>query len=211
MHKKERMMALHRENIMKAAQELFEKNVYDGTKISDISQKSGNSSRTIYGYYESKEYILYHIVETGLKSLKQDILDVISQNKDFVTGYRGIYSAMIKYHREFPASAFYVNGKSFADFDFENMTDTVKNIIKLGNEINEALSVFIKKGIESGAVRDDVIPMATVYILWSSVTSFISLVKTKGEFICRTLYFSESELLDYGFKQIINSILETRI
>jgi len=53
--------------------------------------------------------------------------------------------------------------------------------------------------------------MMSVYVLWSNITSLLTLSQTKGRFISKQFSISEDEFLDYGFKQIINSILEVRI
>ena len=60
--KKEAVAALHREQIMKAAEALFTEKGYEQTTIDDISKASQYSRRTLYAYYESKEDILYHII-----------------------------------------------------------------------------------------------------------------------------------------------------
>ena len=210
-NKKEAVAALHREQIMKAAEKLFSEKGYEQTTIEDISKASEYSRRTIYAYYESKDDILYHIIEKGLIELKKDIEGAINLNEDFITEYKAICMAMSKYQSEYHHSADNVNSANAANFDFENLSDTVKHILLLGTEINATLATFIENGKEKGIVRQDVIPMLTVYVLWSSITSFISLAQTKGQFISKQFSISDNELLDYGFKQIINSILEARI
>lgn len=210
-NKKEAVAALHREQIMKAAEKLFSEKGYAQTTIDDISKASEYSRRTIYAYYESKDDILYHIIEKGLLELKKDIESAINLNEDFISGYKAICIAMSKYQSQYHHSANNVNRANTANFDFENLSDTVKHILLLGTEINTILAGFIDNGKEKGVVRQDIIPMLTVYILWSSITSFLSLAQTKGQFISKQFSISENELLDYGFKQIINSILEVRI
>lgn len=57
----------------------------------------------------------------------------------------------------------------------------------------------------------DTIPELTVYVLWSGITSLFSLVQTKGQYISGHYSISDKEFLEYGLKQLINSILEERI
>ena len=90
-------------------------------------------------------------------------------------------------------------------------SDTVKNILCLGTEINEILEALILRGQKNGEVRKDVNPLLTVYVLSASLDSLLALAETKGEFICMQNGMTEEEFLDYGFRQIINSILEVRI
>lgn len=210
-NRKEAIAAFHREEIMKAAEKLFSEKGYEQTTIEDISKASEYSRRTIYSYYKSKDDVLHHIIEKGLIELKKDIENAINLNEDFIAGYKAICMAMSKYQSEYHHSASKVNSANTANFDFENLSDTVKRILSLGTKINVILAEFIESGKEKGVVRQDIIPMLTVYILWSSITSFISLAQTKGQFILKQFSISENEFLDYGFKQIINSILEEQI
>ena len=83
-------------------------------------------------------------------------------------------------------------------------SDTVKNILCLGTEINEILETLIVRGQKSGEVRKEV-------VLSTSIDSLLALAETKGKFICAQNGMTEEEFLDYGFRQIINSILEVRI
>lgn len=210
-NKKEAVAALHREQIMGAAEKLFSEKGYDQTTIEDISKASAYSRRTIYAYYESKDDILHHIVERGLIELKKDIETAISRNEDFIAAYRAIFMAMRNYQSGYHHSVDCVNRASASGLDFENCSDTVKNILLLGTEINTILAAFIESGKEKGIVRQDIIPTLTVYILWSDITSFLTLAQTKGAFITKQFSISEQEFLDYGFRQLINSILEVRV
>ena len=210
-NKKAAVAAVHRERIMNAAEQLFSEKGYIQTTIEDISKLSEYSRRTIYAYYESKDDILHHIIEKGLLTLKSDLEEAVTRNRDFMSQYQAICDAMSKYQREYPHSLENVNGAKSGAFDQLELPDTVKRILVLGTEINELLADFIEAGKAKGFVRQDVVPMMTVYILWSSITALLTLTQTKGRFIEKQFSISEKEFLDYGFKQIINSILEVRV
>lgn len=215
-NKREAIAALHREQIMSAAETLFSEKGFETTTIEDISKASGYSRRTIYAYYESKDDILHHIIEKGLLLLKGEIENavqgsVIQNSNDFVVKYKAICLAMIRYQTECPHSLDNVVKAKTETLNLENVSDTVKRILNLGTEINELLAVFIENGKKNHIVRQEVVPMLTVYILWSCITSFITLVQTKGNFIGKQFHLSEEDFYEYGFKQIINSVLEERL
>ncbi|MGN0267281.1 MAG: TetR/AcrR family transcriptional regulator [Lachnospiraceae bacterium] len=231
-NKKDAVAALHREQILKAAEKLFSEKGYVQTTIDDISKASAYSRRTIYAYYENKEDILHHIMEKGLLALKTDIENAVNRQGDFMEGYREICMAMRNYQREYPHSADTIKVADtshigvFNNFDTSDVShtskvtndsnpsdisDTVKHILCLGEEINGLLASFIEKGKEKGIVRKEVVPLLTVYILWSGITALLTLADTKGTYICRQFNISENEFLDYGFQQLINSILEVRV
>ena len=210
-NKKESVAALHRKAILEAAEKLFIERGFGETTISDISAASGYSRRTIYAYYLSKEDILHHIIVQGLSSLNNDIKIGMAESGDFITRYRSICAAMKKYYEDCPLSAESVITAETGKIAPEAPTPAVRDILKLGDEINGLLSRFIQDGKTSGAVRSDVEPMPTVYILWSSISSLLTLTGTKGRFLTQSLSCTRDEFLKYGFRQIINSILTERI
>lgn len=95
------------------------------------------------------------------------------------------------------------------DMDLGNYQDN--SIDAFGTEINEILETLIVRGQKSGEIRKEVVPVLTVYVLSTSIDSLLALAETKGKFICAQNGMTEEEFLDYGFRQIINSILEVRI
>lgn len=211
MSKKEAVAELHRMRIMTSAERLFSEKGYAQTTINDISKASEYSRRTIYAYYESKEDIVHHIIEKGLLSLKTDIENAANDNVGFVEAYRAVCRAKIRYRKDYPYSLETLKYSDAVKIKQLTASDTVKNILCLGTEINGILEALIVRGQKNGEVRKDVVPVLTVYVLSASLDSLIELVKTKGNFICAQKGMTEDEFFDYGFRQIINSILEVRI
>lgn len=210
-NKKEAIATLHREQIMQAAEEMFSQKGYTQTTIADISKASKYSRRTIYAYYQSKDDILYHIIGKGLQILKQDLASTLHADGDFVTQYFAVCDAIRKYQAECPYSQKYVSSSNTGELVLENLSPAVEQILTLGTEINELLAQLIQSGKDQKIVRKEIVPLPTVYILWSSITALLTLVKTKGAFIAKTFAISEEEYLMYGLKQIVNSILEEHI
>ncbi len=118
---------------------------------------------------------------------------------------------MSRYRTECPHSLESLKRSGAAMIEQSAISNTVKNILRLGTEINDILEALIARGQKSGEVRKDVVPVLTVYVLSTSLDSLLSLVETNGKFICAQNGMTEDEFLDYGFRQIVNSILEVRI
>jgi hypothetical protein len=96
-------------------------------------------------------------------------------------------------------------------FNEKDIPEVIIRILSLGDEINQILASFIEDGIKQKVVREDINPMATVYIMWSNISSLLSLVETKEMVIKKQLGMTDSEFLDYGYTQIVNSLLKERI
>lgn len=207
-NKKDAVAALHRKQIMISAERLFLEKGFVQTTIHDISEDSDYSRRTIYSYYESKEDILYHIVEKGLLSLKVNINTALSKSNDFLDRYRMICTAFKSYQYDSPSSMDSVIKVKATGFNEKDIPEVIIRILSLGDEMNQVLAKFIEDGIKQKVVREDINPMATVYIMWSNISSLLSLAETKETIIKKQLDMTSSEFLDYGFTQIIHSILK---
>lgn len=206
-NKKENVAALHRETIMDAAEKLFLEKGVIATTIDDISKSSEYSRRTIYAYFESKEDILYHIIARGLSALKENIEAAIESSSDFIKQYSAICDAMKEYHMNSPQSFESVNQANTKNIDLSAIPPVITQIFSLGTEINAALADFIESGKKGGIVREEVQTVKTVYIIWSSISSLFSLVQSKGIFLEKEFSTTQADFLEYGYKQIINSII----
>ncbi|MBN1598174.1 MAG: TetR/AcrR family transcriptional regulator [Bacteroidales bacterium] len=69
-----------RQKIMDSALDLFAKNGYDNTSISQIASKADISKGLLYNYFKSKEDLLEAILNTGI----DELMDVFDPNKDGV-------------------------------------------------------------------------------------------------------------------------------
>ncbi len=210
-NKKESIAELHRKTILQAAEQIFLEKGFSAATIDDISKASQYSRRTLYIYFDGKEDILYHIILNGLIALKENLFKGISENTDFLEQYKAICIAMKKYHESSPQSFDSVNQAKNKEFDFNALPEVVIRILAIGTEINAVLADYIESGKKRGIVRPDTKPMQTVYVMWASISSLLSMVQNKGEFLKKEFSTTKDDFLEYGFKQIINSILEERI
>lgn len=210
-NKKASVAALHKENILHAAERLFIQKGFSATTIDDISKAAEYSRRTVYAYFGSKEEILYHIVLKGLAFLKEKLTDAVKSDEDFLKQYQAICKAMAAYHATSPLSFESVNQMRNKNMNLQEMPQVVFDIFAIGEEINRLLEQYIETGIKQNVVRANVKVKQTVYVLWSSISSLLSLAQNKGLYIEKAANTTLEEFLNYGFTQIINSILEERI
>lgn len=127
---------------------------------------------------------------------------------DFAERYYAICDAIRRYQCECPHSAGSVRQARPEQFD-GSLSDTVQQILALGDEINALLADFIAEGQRDGVVRKELHPLMTVYVLWSGITALIDLAQTKGALLSAQLSVSEDEFLHCGFDQLLHSILVT--
>ena len=210
-NKKESVAALHKQSILSAAEKLFLEKGVASTTVDDISGASEYSKRTIYAYYANKDDILHHVVLKGLTSLKQDLIEALRGQDDFLRQYHAICGAMERYQANSPQSSTTVNQMKISGVDFNALPPAAVKIFEAGAEINALLAGYIERGKRQGVVRADIEPIKTVYVMWGAITSLLSLAQYKGEFLEKEFSSSKESFLEYGYRQIINSILKEQI
>lgn len=202
---------LHKKNILCSAEKLFVEKGFANTTIDDISKLSEYSRRTIYSYFDSKKEILNHIVLQGLEGLLENISLTVESTNDYIKKYESICKAMENYYLNSPYSFEMVSQMKNKNMNMKALSKTVMKIFEIGNEINNLLEEYIDNGKKQGVFRSDIKTKETVYIIWSNISSLFNLIDNKGQFIEKDTNTTKEQFLKYGYKQIINSILEERI
>ncbi len=210
-NKKDNIAALHKQNIMNAAELVFSEKGFNHATINDISKAADYSRRTIYAYFDSKEDIYNHIVLKGLRFLMMELSEGIAAETDFIQQYHAVCKAMTDYYTTSPHSFDAVNQLETKKIDFNHLPKIVSDIFVVGEEINRLLEDLITDGMNKGVIKADVKVKETVSIIWSCISAILILVKNKGSFIEVALQTTVDSFLNYAFNQIINSILEERI
>ncbi|MBI9048633.1 MAG: TetR/AcrR family transcriptional regulator [Anaerolineaceae bacterium] len=210
-NKRARVAELHRQIVMDCAKGLFLEKGYEATSMEEICEVSTYSRRTIYKYFKNKEDIYLHLVYQGLENLHQEIKLAINSTPYFMAQYRAVCNAMKAYYQNHPHSFQAVNQRKSTAADQVVAPQILSDISTIGEEINLVLISYIEAGIKVHVVLDTIHPRQTVYVLWSSISALLEMAENKEEHIKKQFGISIDDFLQYGFDQIIDSILEERI
>jgi hypothetical protein len=83
----------------------------------------------------------------------------------------------------------------------------LEEIYQLGETLNEDFALIIHAGVKQGLFRDDLQVAPAGLILWSCLTTLISLALSKRAYIESTM-LSAQEFFDYGFDLILRTVLK---
>jgi AcrR family transcriptional regulator len=209
--KRERMKALHRQIILESAKEVFLRRGFDAANMDEICEVSTYSRRTVYKYFDSKEEIYLNLVYLGLVELHQNIQKAIEGTPYFMAQYRAICAAMKTFYQDHPHSFHAVNQYKPENEDQSSLAEVISNIGSIGEEINLVLISFLEAGIKQKIILDTIHPRQSVYVMWSSISAILEMAENKEAHIQKQFGISVDDFLQYGFDQIIDSILEDRI
>ena len=147
--KKENKKKLKRENILKAAAELFSRKNYHEVMMEDVAKLVSVAKGTVYNYFNSKEDLYFSIMESRLERLTSLLKERINSESSTIGALRAfvvtLYSFMM------------TNQNFFLIFRKETLNGDQKfydNLITLENEIKNIFRDIIFKGVIEGLFRE---------------------------------------------------------
>jgi TetR/AcrR family transcriptional regulator, fatty acid metabolism regulator protein len=156
-----------REEILKAAQEVFAKKGFQEATVSDVAQQAGVSDTTIYEYFSTKEDLLFSIpMETSLKAME------LESFLHYIRGSSNKLRAIIYHYLQF-----YQNNPDYASVVMlilkqnRNFLQTeTYQIIRKGFRI---ILDVIEEGIATGEFQKDTDPLLVRHVLLGSIEHLV--------------------------------------
>jgi AcrR family transcriptional regulator len=142
-----------REQIIKAAEDVFSKKDFQTATISDVAKQAGVSDATIYEYFTSKEELLFSIPRANIENSKTILEDHLLYIKGAANRLRGIIYHLLSYYQdnaEFAAISLMILKTSRKFMETETYTYLREYYQIIINTINE--------GIETGEFKNDINP-----------------------------------------------------
>lgn len=209
-NRKDSIVAMHKQNIMAAAKELFISKGFEGTTMDDISAQAQYSKRTVYSYFAGKEQIYSTIILTGITELMLKIHAACEEDGDFVARYFGICKVLSDFYADSPTYfdgiiSFQNKAAEYIEKSPEN--ENIKAIFDVGEQINTELEAFLKNGQQQGIILDHLELKKTVLIIWNTMLSIIVMAGKKSSYIETVAGSSQEEFMRFGFYLLLNSIL----
>jgi len=127
----ERRKEQSKEDIRRAAKELFIKFGADKVSINDIARKAGVAQATVYNNFGNKENLVHDYHGTIVKKIASSFRSVVVMKKSWVDKLQSFLQSWI---------------------DIADQSDT-KSLDSVGGELEESFREFIKEGKEQGSLR----------------------------------------------------------
>jgi AcrR family transcriptional regulator len=164
-----------REQIIKAAEEVFSKKDFQNSTISDVAKQAGVSDATIYEYFTSKEELLFSIPGENINESK----NLLNEHLLYINGASNKLRGMI-YH----LLAYYQNNPDFASISLMILRTNRKfKETEIYNSLREHYNLIIKiieEGIESGEFKKDINPYFVRSVILGAIEFIIIRWLMKG-------------------------------
>jgi len=137
----ERRKEQSKEDIRRAAEELFSRFGADKVSVNDIAHKAGVSQATIYNNFGSKDELVHDYRKTIVNTIASRFREILVWKKSYVEKLQGLLQSCIDI-----ADRYKIEIESSEEKQPHN---------SIGKEIESSFLEFIKEGKEQGNLRSD--------------------------------------------------------
>lgn len=140
--------------VIATATKLFHEKGYEATSVQDIADELGILKGSVYYYIDSKEDLLFHIIEEGHERLVQQVDDVLAQNG---LSHTEALREFIVRHVQFVAGNLPMIGIFFNDFRAVQ-GERREAILEARDRYEKRIRGILAAGQETGEFRSDMHP-----------------------------------------------------
>jgi AcrR family transcriptional regulator len=158
-----------KEKIKKVSINLFYKQGYFATGISDIARASGIQKASIYYHYANKEEILFDIFKTTMIDLDSNLERALKGGKGVEERLRAAIKSHVLFHVDRQKEVF------ISDSELRGLTvDNYRTIISLRDKYEKKFQALLRTGIKEGVFSNfdykvtsyGIITMCTAVSIW---------------------------------------------
>ena len=186
-------MSSMKDTIKKVSIQLFYKQGYFATGISDIARASGIQKASVYYHYANKEDILFDILKTTMKDLDANLEKALKGAKATEEKVRAAIRSHVIFHIDRQKEVF------ISDSELRGLTvDNYKTIIDLRDKYEKKFQALIRAGIKEGVFSNldykvtsyGMITMCTAVSIWFRLSGRLTqedIANIYSEFIVKGL------------------------
>lgn len=207
MSRKELEIERKKEEIIKAAEDLFFTIGFDGTSMDEISKNSEFSKRTVYKYFFSKEELYATIAYRGLCVLKDLIENELNSSTNISEAMHKMSKSLMKLHKSNKNYPRAISG--LLSIISRSSSDGIylKKCIETLNGIFDLLKEILRRGIKDGSIKKDIDINKTVYSIQMIFAGIYSINKNIFKFVkIKEDDITFEEIFEYNFNLIIMAI-----
>ncbi len=203
--RREREKQQRREDILEAAEELFDEKGYEATTIEEIARRTELSKGTIYLYFRSKDELFLSVCAKGITGFRDHIAKAVERKRGIESKMKTIYLSYIEFFLAVP----HIFGMLRDTYNERTRHNLSRESIDIINwtiaEVLYYASLFTQQGIDAGLFRKDIDPYDFSVMAWRTATGLIELAILNEPGVAdkkaiRRMFSESIELLMGGLK-----------
>jgi len=205
--RKEREKEQRKQEIITAAEKVFNKRGIDHATMDDVAEQAELSKATLYLYFSSKDEIYSAIFSKSQEKLFKSIrnaTDQLSDTKDKITAFISTFISFQKRNPEYFEAFFYFLTKDLVIYEQDCY---VKQRRESGQEFLSNWVNLLQKGKDEGLIRENLNEIPVALILWMQLIGFLKIYPKLNKTLNKEFNVTEESILVDYFELIFNGMI----
>ncbi len=209
--RKKRISAIHREEIVDAAERLFLRKNYHEVSMDEISKEAEFTKKTIYAYFASKELLYIEIMIRGYHKLLNHLEKAmqLSSQKLATAQIQELGLAYMEFSLKHPNYYQAITDYENQERDFTVSTTqeaSKKELYTLGEQSMAYLIEAVSAGISKGEILQIHDPISTSVYLWSCLTGILHVLHRKKHYLEKGKHIEAKTFATQAIMQLVQSL-----
>lgn len=203
--RKEREKQQRKEEIVKAAEEVFFSKGFDKSTMDDIAEQAELSKGTLYLYFKSKEDLHMAVAHKAVSMLSEAAAGIENGEGSALEKLVQLGRATIEFSRKFPdhmKSIIFLEGFEMQQLSFS--ASEFQNVLYSESPVGMVVRI-VEQGVKEQLIRSDIPPLVIAHTLWMQMISVMRFV-TNRSIMFQMLELSPSSIYESHFEVVINGI-----
>ena len=207
--RKKEAPSVHRANIARAAQMLFERQGVEKTTVDEIAEVASYGKATLYVYFANKDEIFFYVVHQHMLELLTKLNGIIEAETSTVAHWYETYLEIcFAIHNCCKDSPLYFDAmidEIDVAVDDPDLPMTYREIYATGEELEKVATIMMDRGVELGLIKDSLSYSETAMYFWGAITGIVRMYERKSSYY-NQIGLAES-FLPRAFLGLVNGYL----
>lgn len=205
--RRDREKKVREAEIIQAAELIFRQKGYENASMDDIAREAQFTKRTLYQYFESKENLLFAVLQKGMVKFQTYLTNEIDRNQ---TGYEMIRQTMQASYRFYCDHPEFFRLMNLVGIARQQVTDSGENrqaYFTTNDAMFDSMALVIKAGQADGSINNELDAVKTSMSLLFLMTAFFNQLAITGKSFSTHFNMDEQDFSTYTM-DLIMRILE---
>jgi AcrR family transcriptional regulator len=206
--RKEREKEKRREDILKAAVQVFFKKGVDNATMDEIAAAAELSKATLYLYFTSKEEIYFFIHLEGHKKLfkmMESAVEKTTETREKIAIYIRTLIEFQKKHPDYFEAFFYFLTH---EKNIDRNNPYIKKHQKLEERFLNSWIAIVQQGKNDSLIRENLDEISTAVIIWMQLIGFLKIYSVLHKDLKKVLNITKEGILSEYFELIFSGMMK---
>ncbi len=203
--RKEREKQQRKEEIVRAAEQVFFTRGFHEATMDDIAEEAELSKGTLYLYFKSKEDLHTAVAHRATAMLSAALEGIGKTESSAIDKLVSMGRATIRFSQDYPdhmKSIIFLEGFELQQVSFS--PSEFRDVIYKESPVGMVVKI-IEQGVREASIRNDIPPLVIAHTLWMQMISVMRFVSDRS-YMFEMLELSPSALYESHFEVVINGI-----